>query len=169
MYTSEQKKAHIRELQNCLHLISCYDSHIPGIIPNGIYDSRTETAVKAFQRQYHLTENGEVNQATWDKIMQIYQKLKKAEAKPLYAFPQKPGAVMHPGEQCFTVMIIQAILKELSEQYHNFPCIQVTGNYDSDTMQAIQLFQKMCDLPVTGDVNCETWNMLAQIGSDMRT
>lgn len=168
MYTNQQKKAHIKELQKYLHVISYYNREIPGIIPNGVYDKPTENAVKAFQRAYGLTDTGEVNTATWDKIVSVYQKFMSAVPEMLEVFPQKPDTVMHRGDHCYTVAIIQAILFELSEHYSNLPCVHVTGDYDTETVQAVQLFQKISGLPVTGEVDCQTWNMLAQMGCDLR-
>ena len=168
MYTSAQKKAHIKELQSCLHVISYYNTKIPCIIPNGIYDAETQNAVKAFQQYYNLTDSGEVNTATWDKIMSVYQHFVNTAPQPLEVFPKKPDTVMHPGDHCFTVAMIQAVLFELSQTYTNLPCVHVTGDYDTETVQAVQLFQKICGLPVTGDVDCQTWNMLAQISCDLK-
>lgn len=167
-YTPEQKKAHIRELQKYLNAISYYHQEIPCILPTGVYDQKTETAVRAFQKLYHLTETGETNQATWDKIVSVYLADMQNKPQPLEAFPVKKNTVLHMGEHCFTVAVIQAVLMELSRKYSNLPEIAVTGDYDADTVRAIQLFQNMCALPVTGEVDCHTWNMLAQAGCDLR-
>lgn len=167
-YTQTQKKAHIQELQKYLNAISCYHSEIPSVLPTGVYDSRTVTAVKAFQRFTHLTETGETNQTTWDKIVEVYLADIDTAPQPLQAFPSKKTTVICMGQDCFTVPIIQAILFKLSQKYSNIPSVHVTGIYDTETTQAIQLFQNMCLLPVTGKVDCPTWNMLAQMGCDLR-
>lgn len=167
-YTQAQKKAHIIELQKYLNAISCYHSEIPLIIPTGIYDAKTQEAVKAFQKFSHLTVTGETNQATWDKIVEVYLADIDTAPQPLQAFPSKKTAVICMGQDCFTVSIIQAILFKLSQKYSNIPCVQVTGEYNTDTAKAVQLFQNMCLLPVTGSVDCSTWNMLSQMGCDLR-
>ncbi|MDE5738162.1 MAG: peptidoglycan-binding protein [Oscillospiraceae bacterium] len=165
-YTEEQKKLHIQELQRYLYVISCYDTRINPMIPNGVYDSKTIQAVKSFQKIYGLTETGEVNETTWKKIVTVYKSLVDTAPKPLNAFKDK-NTVVRSGDNCFTVIIIQAILFSVSKQYTNVPDVQVTGEYDIQTEQAVQIFQKMCALPVTGNVDCETWNILAQIGCDL--
>ena len=167
-YTQEQKKLHIQELQRYLYVISCYDTRINPMIPNGVYDSKTIQAVKSFQKIYGLTETGEVNETTWKKIVAVYRSFVDTAPKPLNAFKDKT-TVMRSGDSCFTVAVIQAILFSLSKQYNNIPNIQVTGEYNTETEQAVQLFQKMCALSVTGAVDCETWNMLAQIGCDLKS
>lgn len=167
-YSPAQKKAHIQELQKYLNAISYYHPEIPCILPTGVYDLKTTEAVRAFQKLYRLTETGETNQATWEKIVSVYQQDLKNSPQPLEAFPVKKNSVLHMGEHNFTTAVIQAVLMELSQKYQNLPCIAVTGNYDADTVKAVQLFQNMCGLPVTGEVDCSTWNMLAQAGCDLR-
>lgn len=167
-YTEAQKKNHIRELQGYLCAISYYHPEIPCIMPNSIYNQATENAVRKFQRLYGLTETGETNQATWNQIVSVYREDMHRMPLPLEAFPKKDGIILRPGESCFTVVIMQAILLEMAKHYGNFPSVAVTGEYDTQTMQAVQLFQKTCNLPVTGNVDCKTWNMLAQMGCELR-
>lgn len=167
-YTPEQKKAHIQELQNYLQAISCEHAEIPSVLPTGIYDFRTQQAVKAFQKFTHLTETGETNQATWEKIVSVYLADTQTTPQPLYAFPVRKNSIICTGQNGFTVGVIQAILFELSRKYANLPPVQLTGIYSPETMQAVQLFQNMCILPVTGAVDCSTWNMLAQISCNLR-
>ncbi|MBR1527985.1 MAG: peptidoglycan-binding protein [Oscillospiraceae bacterium] len=167
-YTQEQKKAHILELQKYLNAVSYYHPEIPCVLPTGIYDEKTETAVRVFQKRYRLTETGETNQATWDKIVSVYLSDQKSKPQPLEAFPVRKNTILRMGDACFTVAVIQTVLMELSKKYSNLPCISVTGNYDADTVRAVQLFQNMCALPVTGETDCHTWNMLAQAGCDLR-
>ncbi len=167
-YSQAQKKAHIQELQKYLNAISYYHPEIPCVLPTGIYDQKTTEAVQAFQKLYHLTQTGETNQATWEKIVSVYQQDLKSAPQPLAAFPVKKNAVMHMGEHNFTTAVIQAILMELSKKYSNLPSVTVTGDYDTETVKSVQLFQNMCALPVTGEVDCNTWNMLAQAGCDLR-
>ncbi len=167
MYTSEQEKAHIRELQKMLYGISLYHTAIPRIIPNGIYGAESEQAVRDFQQEFGMHVTGEANQATWDKIVAVYQQLIGTPPQPLHAFPQKPGTVIMAGEHGFPVLIIQAILFALSEHYANILPCPMTGEFDNDTLRSLQLFQKLCIYPVTGCVDCSTWNMLSQAGSDL--
>ena len=167
-YTQAQKKAHILELQRYLNAVSYYHPEIPCVIPTGIYDEKTQEAVRAFQKFSGLTETGETNQATWDKIVSVYLSDVKRTPQSLDAFPKKKNTVLRIGEHCFTVAVIQAVLMELSHKYSNLPDVHVTGDYDAETVRAVQLFQSMCALPVTGEVDCATWNMLAQAGCDLR-
>lgn len=164
-YTQTQQTEHIRELQGFLHGISFYNDAIPRLIPDGFYGDSTAGAVRAFQQYYGLRVTGETNQATWEKIVQIYQELVGQPPQELRVFPQR--TVLMPGEQGYPVLIVQSILHALAEIYDTVPPVQITGEYDSETQRAVQPFQKLCALPVTGCIDCRTWNLLAQAGGDL--
>ena len=167
-YTEQQKRSHIRELQTMLYAISFENPAIPRVIPDGIYGESTADAVRAFQQHYGLRVTGEVSSLTWEKIAEVYLALEKSSPIPLEAFPPVRHAVIVPGAHGLTVLVIQSILHALSEQFDDIPDCPVTGTFDADTVRAVQPFQKLCGLPVTGSVDCQTWNMLAQAGDEMR-
>lgn len=167
MYSDNQEKSHIREIQQMLYLISLHNFAVSGVIPDGIYGSETVSSVRSFQQYYGLQVNGEVNSATWLKITEVYRSYSDAVPVPIQAFPTEPGTVLHKGAGCFSVWIAQAILLGLSEKYENIPPCHVTGTLDAETHLALQPFQKLCTLPVTGCIDCTTWNMLAQAGADL--
>ena len=160
-YTQEQEKAHIHELQTMLYGISFYNPAIPRVVPDGIYGRTTADAVRAFQQFYGLRVTGEVNSATWEKIAEISREFVETQPEPLEAFPQK-NTVISIGDKSFTVYVIQTILHALSEAYGDLPDCSITGVFDPDTRRSLELFQKMSGLPVTGAVDCKTWNMLAR-------
>ena len=64
MFSDEQLRQHIRELQQFLFGISHYNVRIPVIIPDGIYGPETAGAVKIFQQEYGLMPTGEVDRYT---------------------------------------------------------------------------------------------------------
>lgn len=160
-YTDQQRRSHIRELQGMLHGISYYNPAIPRIVPDGIYGEATARAVRDFQQYYGLTASGEVNAATWERVAEVFQELTGTTPEPLEAFPEEKQAVVSLGERSFTVLIIQSILHELSQTYDAVPDCPLSGVFDDETLRSVQPFQKLCGLPVTGGVDCRTWNMLA--------
>lgn len=166
-YTKSQLKAHIREVQGYLQMISIYDASIPRILPDGIYGEETAEAVRAFQKKHGLKDSGEVNRATWEKIAEIYRLLAEAP-KALDIFPRTAGAVIREGDAGLAVMVIQAILHTLALEFDNLPDVAVTGVYDPQTVRAVQLFRGMSALSSGNDVNKETWNQLALAAGDAR-
>ncbi len=166
-FSPEQQREHIRELQKYLHGISYYNEQIPRIIPDGIYGKETTNAVRGFQTAYGLTASGETNRATWDKIVSVYRSLIDTLARVLEVFPRGRSQMIGPGDTGLPVLVIQAILRALSDQYHNLPLIEVTGLYGPDTAGAVRRFQELTALPVTGTVDLYTWNLLAAAGSEL--
>ena len=62
----------VRQMQRQLNVVSNAYPKIPKIAEDGIFGSKTEDAVKTFQRVFGLTPDGIVGFATWYKISEIY-------------------------------------------------------------------------------------------------
>ena len=62
----------VRSLQTMLRVISRAIPEIPPVIPDGVYGQSTMRAVTALQRYADLPVTGVVDQATWDKIVSMY-------------------------------------------------------------------------------------------------
>ncbi len=167
-YTDAQRSAHVEELQKYLHRISYENPNIPRIIPDGIYGTETADAVRAFQRAYGLTDNGEANSATWERIAEVYQELVGTIAEALEVFPAEAEVLIRSGDTGLAVLVIQSILHTLGELYENLPLLEITGLYDPDTVTAVREFQKHSNYPMTGNVDVPTWNLLASSGAEHR-
>ncbi len=167
MYSSDQETDHIHEIQQMLYMISLRNPAVSCVIPDGIYGSETVDSVRSFQQHYGLQATGEVNTATWAKIKEVSRSYNNVVPVPIEAFPTELGTILHKGDGCFSVWIAQAILLGLSKQYENIPPCHVNGILDAETHLALQPFQKLCKLPVTGCIDCTTWNMLAQAGTNL--
>lgn len=158
-YTDEQKKAHILELQKYLYAISMFRQGIPQVLPSGVYDKETAEAVKSFQKEFGLPQTGETDPATWDMIVKVYLDYLNSAPAAYHVFPSREY-VSHSGDSGQLVYIIQAMLSDIGRHYDNMPCITVCGEFNSDTLEAVKLFQKQMGLPESGCVDCHTWNML---------
>jgi len=163
IFSEMQKREHINELQRYLHDISYYDPNIPRIIPDGIYGTETSDAVRAYQRQYGLIDNGETNPATWMMIVEVYRNFVETLAQSLDIFPREIGRIISVGDKGLPVLVIQSILLTLSQEYPNIPEVSITGTYDARTARAVKVFQEITGLPQTGNVDRVTWNMLAAV------
>ncbi len=159
-YTPNQKKKHIREFQQYLQGISYYNNKIPLIIPDGYFGKETATAVRAFQREYRIPETGTVTPETWNKAAAIYRRFIDTEPLPLDIFPSKEY-IIRTGDTGIIVYVIQSLLNEMNVKYDNFPNININGIYDNLTASAVKFFQGLSNLPQTGIVNNQTWNMLS--------
>ena len=63
----------IRSLQTMLRVIAEDGGYIPTVVPDGIYGPGTMNSVSAFQRYHSLPITGITDQATWDKITEVYE------------------------------------------------------------------------------------------------
>lgn len=161
-FSDNQKRQHIRELQTYLHALSFFNEKIPRIIPDGIYGSDTSIAVRAFQREYGLTETGSADRATWNRLISIYRKLVYANPVSYAVFPSA-GYILRKGDSGLIVYIIQAMLKDLSLVHDNLIPVEVDGTYGENTERAVALFQQKNGIASNGIVDSGTWNMLAKV------
>lgn len=158
-YTDAQKRQHINEVQRYLHTLSYFFSGIPRIIPDGFYGDETAIAVRAFQRENGLSETGEVNSATWDKIVSIIRGMQQTVPIAYNAFPS-PGYILSIGDSGLLVYLVEAMLNSIGASYDNMPAINVNGIYDNATETAVKNFQGHSGLEQNGSVDSNTWNML---------
>lgn len=152
----------VYELQGWLRELHFAGYPISLIIPDGIYDEATRSAVVEFQRYANLDPTGVVNKDTWDALYAEYLKalFKKSRPGPLYPFPEGEGYVLSAGEVSDIVYIVQIMLDTLAAYYDNV-FAPITGEYDSETQAAIKNFQRISGITETGFIDKETWNALA--------
>ncbi|MBR4102021.1 MAG: peptidoglycan-binding protein [Oscillospiraceae bacterium] len=160
-FSDFQRSEHISEIQRYLHDISYFDAGIPRIVPDSIYGEETAQAVRSFQQRYGLLVNGEVNPATWERIVEVYLRLAGTPALPLEVFPREVGRILDTGDEGFAVLVLQAILLSLTQRFPNLPKVAITGKYSEETATAVTAFQELSGLPPTGFVDRPTWNVLA--------
>lgn len=153
----------ILNLQRYLRQLSFFDTRLPELPLDGIFESETREAVEIFQQNNGLPVTGEADRATWDAIYIAYVKSVAQHAKPLPVdvFSRTPDAdVIRRGAVGFHVAAVQYMLNEVLLFYSNYPGMDADGNYDEQTMDAVRLFQGYSALPQTGEVDLETWNRL---------
>ena len=59
------------------------------------------------------------------------------------------------------------MLNVIGEYYDNMPNAQISGTFGSDTAQCIKNFQKRSNLPQSGNVDRQTWNMLVKTAENV--
>lgn len=153
----------VRNLQRYLRRLSFDDATFLRVPVDGIFETQTEAAVKAFQAAYGLPETGRVDRRTWDRIYDAYLRAERANDRTprVHFFPTEPeGYEISPGEQSMTVSMLQMLLGELTVIYDTLTLSEITGIYDEMTEQNVRRFQAASLLPITGRVNLETWNRI---------
>lgn len=152
----------VRSLQTMLRIIAQEDERQPSLIPDGIYGNQTTAAVAAFQRNHALPVTGITDQDTWEQIVAVYEPafIRVGPAQPLEIILD-PGKVIRRGDQEPNVYILQAVLIVLSEAYSSITPPGMNGILDEATAAALEAFQELSGLPVTGELDKVTWKQLA--------
>ncbi len=159
----------VRVMQYYLAVIAAYYDTIPEIEINGIFDEATETAVRAFQRQFGLTEDGLVGRQTWQAMEDAYESIRTSTNLIDGGVVLFPGRVLQTGFQGEDVATIQEYLAYIATVYPAIPAPAVTGVYGLETVQAVEAFQREFGLEENGIVGVTTWNAIASLYSDLRT
>ncbi|MBQ8345225.1 MAG: peptidoglycan-binding protein [Clostridia bacterium] len=156
----------VRTLQLRLNRISDNYPSIPKIaLPDGVFSYDTEAAVKRFQEVFSLTPDGIVGNATWFAIRRIYNAVKRlnelnSEGIRLDEVTNQFEETLSVGSQGYAVQNVQYMLAFLALFYDTLIAPAFDGIYGSNTEAAVRTFQQQFDLPVTGEVDFNTWDVL---------
>lgn len=139
---------------------------IPKIWPvNGIYDEKTEEAVRQFQRIFNLTPDGIVGKATWYKLVFLYvgvtrlgELVSDGQQYRRVGF-QYPG-VLRQGDSGEGVRVLQYMLAVLAEFNTALLPLTIDGVYGSGTRQAVEAYQRFAGLTPDGIAGEQTWNRI---------
>ena len=74
-----------------------------------------------------------------------------------------PGYTLEQGASGEKVLQMQEQLRVISEAYPAIPKVEADGIYGPATAQAVEKFQSVFGLPVTGTVDYSTWNKISEI------
>ena len=152
----------IREIQRDLRTLYTAKVISTSVVPTGVYDRATVEAVKELQRTAGLPVTGTVDYPTWQILKDAARQVRYngRETAPIYPFAHiRNGQSVKPGERSDTVYFIQIVLRSLIG--YDFDGVEINGVYDSQTTEAVKVFQKSFSLPPSGSVDRETWNTLA--------
>ena len=156
----------IEVMQYYLRIISRYYPSIPSVFDDGYFREDTTAAVLAFQKEFGLPVTGNIDLATWESILQVWQNLEALTMAPEefnLAVPRGDIVLLTLGERDNQLTaLLQTVLLNLSVIYGNLPAVAPTGVYDEQTSRAVQDFQRLAGLPVAdeGWLDRRTWNTL---------
>ncbi|MEG0775774.1 peptidoglycan-binding protein [Clostridium sp.] len=161
-------------IQRYLNKISNNFPLIKKLSTDGIYGSQTKNSVKTFQRIFNLIENGTVDYATWYKISEIYVAVTRmAEVngegeRESEVLPPFPGKELTFGSIGNEVILVQDYLNVLRRKYPTIIFLNGDGIYGYNTASAIEEFQRIAKIPVTGKVDKITWDTLVKYHNDIK-
>jgi len=151
-------------LQVSLNRISQNYPAIPKIpTVDGIFGSRTEATVRAFQRIFGLSADGIVGPATWYEIVRLYTAVTslselRSSGQQYYAINWSPPNGLQVGDTGDKVRLLQYMLSVLSAYIPEIPPVSVDGIYGPATRAAVLAAQRRFRLPETGTVGATTWD-----------
>lgn len=156
--------SYVTVLQAMLNRISRNYPAIPRINPaDGIFGSRTEESVKAFQRIFNLTPDGIVGQGTWYKLVSLHGAVRKlselvSEGQPFTQIQgPAPGVTLREGSTGVAVSALQYFISIIGQFSPAVPVLAIDGIFGPQTAQAVNAVQGRLGLPVTGVVDQATW------------
>jgi len=159
----------VKSIQVRLNRISSNYPAIPKISNvNGIYEASTEDAVREFQRIFNLSEDGIVGNATWYRIQQIYNGVKRlseldSEGLTLEEISRQFPEQLSIGSSGNGVRVVQYLLQYVANFDNRIPVIAVDGIYGENTASATRAFQEIYGLGVTGSVDEATYSLLYDV------
>ena len=159
----------VRQVQLRLNRIARNYPAIPLISPpDGVFDSRTEEAVRAFQRIFNLQQDGIVGRATWYRLIYIANAVKRlnevvSEGVTAADIEQPFEDTLSLGSSGDFVETVQYFLQTISAFTNTIPSPPLDGIYGQSTADAVRAFQREWGLADTGEVDLVTWNLLFDV------
>ena len=152
----------IRSLQTMLRVIAENDPRHETIVPDGIYGPETISAVSAFQRLHGLQVTGITDQPTWEAIVAQYKPalINIDEAQPIEVI-LNPNQIIRRGERHPVIYLTQGIVAVLSEVHQSIASPWMNGILETATADSLSSFQQLHSLPMTGELDKQTWKLLA--------
>lgn len=154
--------ADVRELQYFLTFVGIFNDYIPRLTIDGVFGSRTESAVRAFEQAYGLEVTGRVDSAFWDTLYSAYRGM--TASLDALAMPREvvlyPGTPQRQGSEGEDVRALQAYLAYIATTYTEIPAPVADGVFGSATERAVRAYQRVFDLEETGVVGSVTWNSI---------
>lgn len=141
----------ITMIQHQLKTLGYYDVSI-----TGSYDHNTKTAIKNFQTDHHLKNDGTLNDQTWDTLYSNRNNLERQVAE------RQTRPVLRLGSTGPYVTELQTILKNLL--YYTGT---IDGNFGNTTALAVKTFQTNNHLTPDGVVGRDTWSALSTLYSPL--
>ena len=151
-------------IQTELNRISQNYPAIPKIpTVDGIFGSKTESSVRAFQQIFGLEVDGIVGKATWYELVRLYVAVTRlaelrSQGQQFYVINWEYPNGLSLGSRGDKVRHLQYMLSVLAAYINEIPTIAVDGIYGGETEQAVLAAQRWFGLPQTGVVDAATWD-----------
>ena len=130
---------------------------------DGIFGSRTENSVRAFQEIFDLDVDGIVGKATWYALVRLYTAVTslselRSQGQQFYSINWEYPDPLQAGDTGEKIRHLQYMLSVMSAFIPEIPPLQIDGIFGQNTTAAVLAAQRWFGLPETGQVDDRTWD-----------
>lgn len=154
----------IYNLQEFLRVIAQVNGTFPPLIPDGIYGEQTESVVIAFQKEHGLNQTGEVDNDTWDKIIEEYSKavIYVGEPPKTSLFPSS-SHVIKIGDSADFHYPIQSIIYAIAQLFDNIDSFEISNKHEGGVVETTKQLQNALERNCGGEIDVKCWRELSRI------
>ncbi len=154
----------IYNLQEFLRVIAQVNGTFPTLIPDGIYGEQTERIVLAFQKEHGLNQTGEVDNDTWDKIIEEYSKavIYVGEPPRTSLFPSS-SHVIKIGDSADFHYPIQSIIYAIAQLFDNIDSFEISNKHEGGVVETTKQLQNALERNCGGEIDVKCWRELSRI------
>jgi peptidoglycan hydrolase-like protein with peptidoglycan-binding domain len=139
----------ITDIQRELSRRALYDGPVDGVL-----GPKTDSAIRDFETSAKLKATGEPSE-------DVLRAIARTPLKPEAAAPKAPARVDPIAELIAPASRVIAVQRALND--YGYGPVKATGNYGSETISAIQKFERDRKLPVTGQISPRLLRELAAL------
>ena len=156
-------------MQIRLNRISGNFPGIPKIYPtDGFFDKSTTDAVMKFQEVFNLTSDGIIGRATWYRIQNVYNAVKKlqtvnSEGLRIEDISTQYTSTLQEGDASSGVLALQYYLNYISTFIPTVLGVSVDGSFGPGTRESVISFQKTYNLTQNGIVDRTVWESIQNV------
>ncbi len=159
--SSQSHRDIMRDIQRELARRGFYD----GVI-DGLYGSKTDAAIREFERSAALPPGGEPDEAMLEAIMRMPKDPEPAPVPiPVPMRPDPIGDIVARTDPAAVAAALPARVKAVQQALSDFGYGQVkpTGTADAATRIAIEAFETARNMPITGKVSDDLIREIAKV------
>lgn len=163
--TLNTRGSEVQEIQFYLQRISRFNPIVQSPQLDGIYGKGMQSAVISFQNAYRLSPSGTVDEATWNKIVEVYNGTLDNVDQPSDALTPVPypNTDISYGSRGEYVKYIQQALNIINNVFVTIPNISEDGIFGNETQTAVNRFAAIFGYPQNGTVDGSLWSKINRI------
>lgn len=157
------------KIQFWLNYLGLFFEDITSPPIDGIFGRNTLQSVFEFQVEVNLDVTGEVDEATWNALIINYKTAVATYGEPAYNYGDYhimttyPGNILKIGSLGPDVEELQKHMISIASRYCTPFFVPENGLFEASTEQAVKQFQQELQIPVTGIVDKNTWDLIFSI------